>query len=133
MAITVLDVQRVAVIGAGTMGTGIAQVAARAGYRTALFDVAPGAAQKSLEKIGDSLARAVEKGRCSAQEREEALSRLSAAADLEQAAQADLIIEAAPEDLPLKKDLFSRLSKAARADAISHSTFAPKPRHALAS
>jgi hypothetical protein len=67
MGITVLDVQRVAVIGSGTMGTGIAQVAARAGYRTELFDVAAGAAQKALERIADSLGRAVEKGRCTAQ------------------------------------------------------------------
>lgn len=116
MAITVLDVQRVAVIGAGTMGTGIAQVAARAGYRVELFDVVPGAAQKALEKIGDSLARAVEKGRCTAAEREEALQRLTVAAEMP--AEADLIIEAAPEDLALKKDLFSRLSKSARTDAI---------------
>ena len=133
MAITVLDVQRVSVIGAGTMGTGIAQVAARAGYKTALFDVAPGAAQKSLERISDSLGRAVEKGRCTAQEREDALSRLSAAGDLEQAAQADLIIEAAPEDLALKKDLFSKLSKSARADAILASNTSSLPITAIAS
>src|SRR5262249_48659953 len=107
MAITVLDVQRVAVIGGGTMGTGIAEVAARAGYQVELYDVAQGAAQKALERIGDSLARAVEKGRCTAAEREEALGRLSAAAEMP--AEADLIIEAAPEDLALKKDLFSRL------------------------
>ena len=63
MATRELDVQRVLVVGAGTMGTGIAQVAARAGYRTELFDVAPGAAQKALERISESLSRAVEKGR----------------------------------------------------------------------
>jgi 3-hydroxybutyryl-CoA dehydrogenase len=115
----VLDVQRVAVIGAGTMGGGIAQVAARAGYETRIFDVAPGAAQKALERIADSLARAVEKGRCSADERSLALGRLTATSDLDDAASsADLIIEAAPEDLQLKKELFARLSKAARPEAI---------------
>ena len=131
MAITVLDVQRVAVIGAGTMGTGIAQVAARAGYQVELYDVAQGAAQKALERIGDSLARAVEKGRCTAAEREEALGRLSAAAEMP--AEADLIIEAAPEDLALKKDLFSRLSKSARANAILATNTSSLPITAIAS
>ena len=134
MGALAIDVQRVAVIGAGTMGTGIAQVAARAGYRTELFDVAPGAAQKSLERIGDSLARAVEKGRCTSQERGDALQRLSASQDLESAAaQADLIIEAAPEDLNLKKDLFAKLSKAARPDAILATNTSSLPITAIAS
>ena len=131
MAITVLDVQRVGVIGAGTMGTGIAQVAARAGYRVELYDVAAGAAQKSLERIADSLGRAVEKGRCTAEERAEALQRLSVAAELP--AEADLIIEAAPEDLQLKKDLFAKLSKAARPDAILASNTSSLPITAIAS
>jgi len=81
-----IDVQRVLVVGAGTMGSGIAQVAARSGYRTEVFDVAPGAAQRALDRIGDSLSRAVEKGRCTAQEKDEALRRLAAAADLDAAA-----------------------------------------------
>ena len=133
MAITVLDVQRVAVIGAGVMGTGIAQVAARAGYQVELFDAAAGAVQKALERIGDSLARAVEKGRCTGPEREDALRRLSEGASLEAAAaQADLVIEAAPEDLALKKDLFARLSRAAKADAILASNTSSLPITAIA-
>ncbi|HEX9577240.1 MAG TPA: 3-hydroxyacyl-CoA dehydrogenase family protein [Myxococcales bacterium] len=133
MAITVLEVQRVAVIGAGTMGTGIAQVAARAGYVVELFDVATGAAQRALERIADSLARAVEKGRCTAQERDEALRRLSASPDLEKsAAQADLIVEAAPEDLALKKELFAKLSRAARPEAILASNTSSLPITAIA-
>jgi len=119
------------VIGAGVMGTGIAQVAARAGYRVELFDVVPGAAQKSLERIADSLGRAVEKGRCTVAEREEALRKLSAAAEMP--AQADLIIEAAPENLELKKELFAKLSKAARADAILASNTSSLPITAIAS
>ena len=133
MTISAIDVRRVLVIGAGTMGTGIAQVAARAGYRVEIFDVAAGAAQKSVERIGDSLARAVEKGRCTAPEREESMGRLAAARDLEEAAaQADLIVEAAPEDLPLKKELFARLSKAARPDAILASNTSSLPITAIA-
>jgi 3-hydroxybutyryl-CoA dehydrogenase len=133
MAITVLEVQRVAVIGAGTMGTGIAQVAARAGYVVELFDVATGAAQRAVERIADSLARAVEKGRSTAQERDEALRRLSVSPDLEKsAAQADLIVEAAPEDLALKKELFAKLSRAARPEAILASNTSSLPITAIA-
>jgi 3-hydroxybutyryl-CoA dehydrogenase len=134
MALRELDVQRVLVVGAGVMGSGIAQVAARAGYRTELYDVAPGAAQRAHERVAESLGRGVEKGRCTAAERDEALARLSVAADLDSAASAaDLIIEAAPEDLQLKKDLFARLSKAARPEAILASNTSSLPVTALAS
>jgi len=134
MASRELDVQRVLVVGSGVMGSGIAQVAARAGYRTELFDVAPGAAQRARERIAESLGRAVEKGRCIASERDEALARLSVAADLDAAAaSADLIIEAAPEDLQLKKDLFARLSRVARPEAILASNTSSLPITALAS
>jgi 3-hydroxybutyryl-CoA dehydrogenase len=128
-----IEVQRVLVVGAGTMGTGIAQVAARAGYETAVFDVAPGAARKSLDRIRDSLDRAVEKGRCTAQERDQALVRLTPAADLESgAADADLIVEAAPEDLQLKRELFARISKVARAEAILATNTSSLPVTAIA-
>ena len=126
-----IDVQRVLVVGAGTMGSGIAQVASRAGYRTEVFDVAAGAAQRALDRIADSLSRAVEKGRCTAQEREESLARLAVASDLDAAAaQADLVVEAAPEDLKLKQDLFARISKVARADAILATNTSSLPRRA---
>jgi 3-hydroxybutyryl-CoA dehydrogenase len=130
---SVLEVQKVAVIGAGTMGTGIAQVAARAGYRTAIYDAAEGAARRSLERIAEALSRTVERGKCTAQEREDALSRLSTANDLESAAgEADLVIEAAPEDLALKRELFGRLSGAARGDAILASNTSSLPISAIA-
>ena len=133
MALRELDVQRVLVVGAGVMGTGIAHVATRAGYRTELFDVAPGAAQRAMERIGESLGRAVEKARCTAQDGDEALARLAVAPELDTAAAvADLIIEAAPEDLQLKKDLFARLSRAARPEAILASNTSSLPITALA-
>ncbi|HTO96914.1 MAG TPA: 3-hydroxyacyl-CoA dehydrogenase family protein [Myxococcales bacterium] len=128
-----IDVRRVLVVGSGTMGGGIAQVAARAGYRTELFDVAPGAAQRALERVGDSLSRAVEKGRCTAAEREQALQNLSVAADLEASApQADLIVEAAPESLELKKELFARISRLARPEAILATNTSSLPITAIA-
>src|SRR6478609_5503504 len=116
---SVVDVQRVLVVGAGTMGAGIAQVAARAGYATTLFDVAPQAAARALEKIAESLQKAVEKNKCTADERTQALARITASNDLDTAAvDADLVVEAAPEDLALKKDLFARLSKLVGAATI---------------
>jgi 3-hydroxybutyryl-CoA dehydrogenase len=128
-----IEVQRILVIGGGTMGTGIAQVAARAGYRTQVFDVAAGAAHRSVERVSESLQRAVEKNRCTAQERTDALARLAVAPDLESAAaEADLIIEAAPEDLRLKQDLFARLSRAASPDAILATNTSSLPITAIA-
>ena len=78
--------QHALVVGAGTMGSGIAQVAARAGLTTKLFDVAPGAAERAIAKIAESLSRAVEKGKVTADERTQTLARLSPAADLDAAA-----------------------------------------------
>ena len=133
MSISLLEVQRISVFGAGTMGTGIAQVTARAGYRTEIYDVAPGAAQKAVERIKDSLARAVEKGRCTAGERTAALALLVAAADFDAtAAAADLIIEAAPEDLQLKRELFAKLSKASRPETVLASNTSSLPITAIA-
>jgi 3-hydroxybutyryl-CoA dehydrogenase len=121
-------VQRAVVVGAGTMGAGIAQVAARAGISTTLFDVAPGAAGRAITKIGESLSRAVEKGKLSADDRAAALANLSASADLDSCvAGVDLVIEAAPEDLALKKDLFARLSKIAPAHALLGSNTSSLP------
>src|ERR1700730_7362858 len=134
MTIAMLDVQRVAVIGSGTMGSGIAQGAARAGYETALFDAAPGVARKALGRVGEARARAGEKGKCTAAERTQALGRLRPFTSLEEAAAfADLVIEAAPEDLELKKELFSRLSRAARSEAILASNTSSLPITAIAS
>ncbi len=123
-----LDLQQALVVGAGTMGSGIAQVCARAGIATRIFDVAPGAAERALGRIGESLARAVEKGRLGEDDRTQTLARLAVAAELDAAAsEADLIIEAAPEDLALKRELFARLSRAARAEAILGSNTSSLP------
>jgi len=133
MAISVVEVQRVVVVGAGTMGTGIAQVAARAGYKTVLFDVDGAAAQRSIEKIGESLGRAVEKGKLTAGERTAALGLLTSTTDLDAAAKdADLIVEAAPELLELKKELFGRLSRLVRPEAILASNTSSLPITAIA-
>lgn len=96
----------VAVIGAGTMGHGIAQVAAQAGCTVRLADALPGAAEQGLARIGRNLDGAVERSKLKAEGRREILSRLSVAPDVGSAAAgADILIEAVPEQLALKQDL----------------------------
>jgi 3-hydroxybutyryl-CoA dehydrogenase len=96
----------VTVLGTGTMGQGIAQVAAQSGHTTRLFDAAPGRAEGAVKGIGAQLERLLAKGKLSADERHQAMSRLSAATDARDAcAGADLVIEAVPEDLALKLEV----------------------------
>lgn len=99
----------IAVIGAGTMGAGIAQVAAKAGHLVRLFDVADGAAEKALEGIGLQLAKRVEKGKLETYELEAVLSRLTAVPTLEELAGSSLVIEAIIERLDTKQELFQHL------------------------
>jgi 3-hydroxybutyryl-CoA dehydrogenase len=110
---------RVAVIGAGTMGHGIAQVCAMAGYEVALHDPQPGAVEKALAKIGDNLDKGVERGKLTTQLAGETLRRFHAADSIARAAAgAWLVIEAAPERMEIKEEIFSAVSAAAPADAI---------------
>lgn len=103
-------IRTVTVVGAGTMGHGIAQVAAQAGYAVRLADSVPGAAARGFERIRKNLDGALERGKATAESREAALARLTASDDVETAARgADLVIEAIPEKLELKRELFSRL------------------------
>ncbi len=104
------DIQRAFVLGAGTMGAGIAEVSAKAGIETVLFDISADAVKKGLANIEKSLARAVEKGKLSADESERVRGRLRPATTLEEAARADLVVEAVPEDMGLKKKLFAEIA-----------------------
>ncbi|MEK6611099.1 MAG: 3-hydroxyacyl-CoA dehydrogenase family protein [Gemmatimonadota bacterium] len=105
-------IRTVTVVGAGTMGHGIAQVAAQAGYAVRLADSVPGAAARGFERIRKNLDGALERGKGTAESREAALARLTASDDVETAARgADLVVEAIPEELELKRELFSRLEK----------------------
>lgn len=106
-----MDIKTVGVIGAGTMGHGIAQVAAQAGCRTILYDVSRELAEKGLARIADNLRIGVEKGKVSAEFREQTLARLSTTATLQELSGCDLVIEAAPEDLSLKQSLMRQLSE----------------------
>ena len=110
---------RVAVIGAGTMGHGIAQVCAMAGYDVAIHDPQPGAVRKALAKIGENLDKGVERGKVAAADADAARGRLHDAASIEDAAAgAWLAIEAAPEQMEIKERIFAALSAAASWDAV---------------
>ena len=111
-------VERIGILGAGTMGAGIAQLAAEAGIAVAMHDPVAGAYHRALERTAGFLARKVEKGQLDEALRATALARISPAATLEALAAADLVIEAIPEDLELKSDAFRRLDAAAAATTI---------------
>jgi 3-hydroxybutyryl-CoA dehydrogenase len=112
------DIRRIAVIGAGTMGHGIAQVAAGSGFETVLVDVVPEALERGVERIEKGFARLVEKEKMSAEERDAALGRLSAAGDLAAAEGADLAVEAVVERLEVKERVLADLDRILPAGAI---------------
>ena len=113
------SLRRVAVIGAGTMGHGIAQVAATAGYQTRLMDTDGDALGSAWEHIQSNLAGAVSRGKLTQAQADAAVANLTPAGHLETAARgADLIIEAIVEDLAVKQTLFQQLEALIADDAI---------------
>jgi len=111
-------VDRIGILGAGTMGAGIAQVAAEAGVAVVMHDPIGGAYERARERIAGFLARKVEKGQLDDASRAAALSRISQATSLEELAAADLVIEAIPEEIGLKQEAFRRLDAAAQPATI---------------
>ncbi len=107
-----VEIKQIAVIGAGQMGSGIAQVAAQAGYQVYLNDRTEELAQAGLSGIVKRLSRQVEKGRMTADEKQEIEGRLHVASDLKEAVKnADMVIEAIVENMQIKSDLFRQLDK----------------------
>ncbi|AOF98997.1 MULTISPECIES: 3-hydroxybutyryl-CoA dehydrogenase [Blastomonas] len=109
---------KMAVIGAGQMGAGIAQVSAQAGYHVFLSDVSVELAQKGKAGIAKQLARAVEKGKMDAADADAALARIEPVSDYAKMAEAGLIIEAATEREDIKRTIFENVGKVLAADAI---------------
>ncbi len=108
-----------AVLGAGTMGHGIAQVCAQAGFEVRLFDVAEAPLEKGLAGIRGMLDKAVAKGKADAAEADAAFARLRGTTSLEEAcAGCDLVIEAVPEKLALKREVFAAVERAAGPEAL---------------
>jgi 3-hydroxybutyryl-CoA dehydrogenase len=111
-------ISTVGVVGAGTMGNGIAQTFAQCGFQVLLQDVAEPALQKARATIEKSLAKFVEKGKLTAADRDATTARLTTTGDLNAMSQADFIVEAATEKVDLKLKLFGELDRIARAGVI---------------
>ncbi len=109
---------RVAVVGAGTLGNGIAHVFAQAGWDTALVDVSRDALDRALKTIGANLDRQVKKGGVTAAQKDETLGRIKAGTSLDGAAQADFVVEAATENAETKFKLFAALCRLVPPNAI---------------
>ena len=114
-----MDVKTIAVIGAGTMGRGIAYAAALGGYRTVLEDVMPEILDAGVAYIGQALDEGVSRGKVTAEQKAASLARLETARSVEDACrEADLVIEAVPEEMELKLEIFTLLDKFAKPGSI---------------
>jgi 3-hydroxybutyryl-CoA dehydrogenase len=126
-----MEVKTIGVVGAGQMGSGIAQVAAQAGYQVLLLDASEEALRRGLEAIRRSLAKFLEKGRIAEEALEAALGRIRTTLDLEALGEADLIVEAIVEDEGAKRALLERLGALAKPEAILASNTSSIPITAL--
>jgi 3-hydroxybutyryl-CoA dehydrogenase len=112
------DIDTVGVVGAGTMGSGIAQVAATAGYDVVMRDIEDDLVADGFDRIDDSLSRFVEKEQLSRAEADAAVDRISGTTDLDDLAACDYVIEAAVENMEIKQDIFAALDAAVGDDVI---------------
>jgi 3-hydroxybutyryl-CoA dehydrogenase len=113
-----MEIKTIGVVGAGQMGSGIAQVSAASGFNVILNDIADTFIQKGLAGITKNLDRMVEKGKLSSQNREEIRARIRGAIQMEEMAGADLVVEAATENETLKLSLFKNLDRICRKEII---------------
>ncbi len=113
-----MDMKRIGVVGAGTMGNGIAQVCATAGLQVTMIDVSDAAVQRGVATLSGSLERLVKKGALTAEQREAALSRVTGSTDRAALRGADLVIEAATENLELKLRILKQLEEVTAADTL---------------
>lgn len=112
------NIKTVGVIGAGTMGNGIAQVFAQSGFTVKLHDAAAPALERALKGIDKSLAKFVEKGKLQAADKDATLARLTTAATMDELADVDYVVEAVVEDLDVKKAIFTKLDAITRPGVI---------------
>ena len=128
-----MDDQKIAVVGAGTMGRGIAQVAAQAGFQVVLYDSVEGAAAKGLEVIQKSFQKLVDKGELEKELAQSAGGKISAANDLDKVADSFFIVEAITEEREAKKALFQKLGQLCGSSAVLASNTSSIPITELAS
>jgi 3-hydroxybutyryl-CoA dehydrogenase len=108
----------IGVVGAGTMGSGIAQLAAQQGFEVVLYDLSDDLAAKGLNRIAAAMGRSVEKGRMTEEDKNAALSRIRTASDLESLRNGSVVIEAVVENMAVKKEIFAKLDALLGPDAI---------------
>ncbi|TDA68275.1 MAG: 3-hydroxybutyryl-CoA dehydrogenase [Clostridia bacterium] len=121
------NIKKVAVLGAGTMGNGIVQVTAQAGYQVAMRDVEDSFVNRGMDTIKKSLSKFVEKGKMQAVEAEQVLARITPTTEFDVVADADLVVEAVPEKLDLKVDIFRQLDQKCKPEAIMASNTSSLP------
>jgi len=109
---------KVFVLGAGTMGSGIAQVFAQAGYEVVMRDIEEAYTERGLNNIKKNLERSVQKGKLTADEKEAILSRITTTTEINLAKDADLVVEAAVENMDVKKQIFKELDNVCKPEAI---------------
>jgi len=113
-----MEIRKIGVIGAGQMGHGIAQVAAQSGFEVVMRDIAPEFVEKGMKGIQKSLDRGVKKGRITEEQKEEILSRVHGTTDMNDLKDVDIAIEAAIENVDLKKKIFAELDEITPKHAI---------------
>lgn len=113
-----MAIKKIGVLGAGLMGSGIAQVAATSGYEVTLVEVSEELVKKGLSGIEKSLAKFAEKGTITTEQKDATLARLSGTTKLEDLADADIIIEAIIENLQIKRDTYAKLDQLCKAETI---------------
>ncbi|NHN59009.1 MULTISPECIES: 3-hydroxyacyl-CoA dehydrogenase family protein [Halorussus] len=118
MVRTLDSIQRIGVVGAGTMGSGIAQVAAQQGYDVVMRDVKEEFVQNGFDSIEDSLDRFVSKDKLTDDEAEATVERIAGTTDLADLADCDVVVEAAVEDMDIKQDIFADLDEAIPEDVV---------------
>jgi 3-hydroxybutyryl-CoA dehydrogenase len=127
-----LKVEHIGVVGAGTMGAGIAQIAALGGYETRLYDPISAALESGLEKLNGALTKGAAKGLWDEAEADAASGRAGGAHSLADLAECDLVVEAAPEDLTLKRQLFAAVAEVCGPKTILASNTSSLPITAIA-
>ena len=113
-----MEIKHVAVIGAGTMGNGIAQVCATYGYRVTLIDVVPEQLERATTSIKTSVEKLHSKGRLTDEQRQAALANIATATDLAAAADADFVVEVVVENLEVKQRVFAELDRRTRPEVL---------------
>lgn len=113
-----MEIKTIGVVGAGQMGNGIAQVAAQSGLRVVMSDIADTFVQKGLTTISKNLDRMVEKGKTTAQKKDEIIGRIKGTVQLKEMAETDFVVEAATENETLKLNIFKELDHACRKEVI---------------